>query len=48
MWQPGSGVVLDVSIPDLCRLSYFEEQVTEGELEVIQYENMSCISKFKW
>ena len=24
MWYPGSGVVLDVSIPELCRLSYFK------------------------
>ena len=23
MWYPGSGVVLDLSIPDLCHLSYF-------------------------
>ena len=22
MWYPGSGVVLDLSIPDLCHLSY--------------------------
>ena len=24
MWYPGSGVVLDVSIPDLCLLTYFK------------------------
>ena len=24
MWYPGSGVVFDVSIPDLCHLSYFQ------------------------
>ena len=23
-WYPGSGVVLDVLIPDLCNLTYFE------------------------
>ena len=23
LWYPGSGVVLDVSIPDLCTLTYF-------------------------
>ena len=23
MWYPWSGVVLDLSIPDLCRISYF-------------------------
>ena len=23
MWYPGSGVVIDLSIPDLCHLSYF-------------------------
>ena len=24
MWCPGSGVVLDLSIPDLCLLTYYE------------------------
>ena len=23
LWYPGSGVAIDLSIPDLCRLSYF-------------------------
>ena len=30
MWCPGSGVVLDLSIPDLCLLSYIDEQLDTG------------------
>ena len=25
MWYPGSGMILDLSFPDLCRLSYFKD-----------------------
>ena len=31
MWYSGSGEVLDVSIPDLCRLSYFGSIHAEEE-----------------
>ena len=30
MWYPGSGVVLDLSFPDLCYLSYFLHQPLAG------------------
>ena len=29
MWYPGSGVVLSVLIPDLCRVSYFVGVLSE-------------------
>ena len=27
MWYPGSGVILDLLIPDLCPLSYFDVSI---------------------
>ena len=37
-WYPGSGVVLDCSIPDLCTLTYFEKKnpTTFGNLKLIR------------
>ena len=34
-WYPGSGVVLDLSIPDLCNLTYF------ATIELFKYGNAS-------
>ena len=42
-WYPGSGVVLIVSIPDLCTLNYFGLQCVIVEFPGHIYLQMTCI-----
>ena len=40
-WYPGSGVVLDVSIPDLCTLTYFTYFTVVEINKVFQRKNVN-------
>ena len=46
MWCPGSGVVFDVSIPELCLLLYFRYNLCLGSVKLRGRGNLNSLSSW--